>query len=978
MIAKNNENVSLIFTVETNIKNVMNKIRLLTLENISSAEVIYEDNYGNPKVSKLLSSETLEGKLELTFEYFYAKKFDLVIHDEILENAVAGIEVVSLNQYDFYEDKDIDVRLDKTLMTAESHCGQHASNSPDRAIDGSYDTHFHSAGYSGSYGDFTLELGKEYLIDRVHMITRSASNGTGNGRILAYQILYKTTKDEEWQKVFEQLTEEAGDDRYAFFKPVLASEICVRVTSGKNKYIMIHEMDVFKHNLIEERIGNLFTDESELELKDSVTLEEIEVLQSELVTKNYLDRIDNAKRLYQKRVIKKSYDISLNIGQIFDKVYFKTDKIVLEADIKYIDFFTGDSKLLKSEIKRDKSNYTLTIPKIQASEAELIVYGIDDIVEVEANRYIPKNTIKAKSSVSTWSDASPEKMLDDDESTYFHSNKYNSGSFGDVYLSLEKPEVISKVEFKTDHPSGSNGEIYRYEILYKEDTQGSIWKSLYTSERNTSAGWKVTEFEPTFMSDICIRVHESSGNWILINEVEISTAKSELQDILTKVYTDMSCSRVKDDVKLRDINKLIELLPDSILGMKAKILWLNDNVLEISGFSLDTIDSSYQNYEEVLRVENCLDLISTSYKLEKKTDYLIESSRDIKLCIISDDQDTPIQNIIDIKSGKNMIYTKSISGDIFILRESTEAVALSMYNVKKSDTHYKTGEYDVRDLFKRKNRDGVITLEGKNFIIRGEISWILQNLDEHQFVDGMANLDHAIDYLTLLIDKNQSYTTNYKVVNLKRVFWQNLTGKTAIKSTDKGSYIEFNKDLGFLLQDNIENIIKEELSELLAAIHVSKEIYAPGICSILKTILKKIMLLKNQEYIDVPTTSLENLATKLLLFGNDDKIITYIYKNLQQQDIGQTNSRIMSKICLWITEFLQRDISTYFISLGIEIEADILTECNSYIAPMIDLNDITFENHKELVKEELDKFNENYISLVNGNGGDTVAKQFRK
>ncbi|MGL5544324.1 MAG: discoidin domain-containing protein [Cetobacterium sp.] len=975
MIAnRNDENLSLIFTIETNIKNVMNKIRLTTLEDISSAEIRYEDSYGYGKISKLLSSEILDGKIELTFEKFYAKKFDLVIYDEISENTITGIDVVPLNQYEFYEDKDVDVRLDKTIMIAESHCGQHASNSADRAIDGTVDTYFHSAGYSGSYADFTLQLGKEYLIDRVHMVTRSATNGSGNGRILAYQVLYKTSRDEEWQKVFEQLTEEVGDDRYSFFKPVLATEICIRVTNGKNRYVMIHEMDVFKHNLIEERISNLFTDESELELKEEVTLEEIERIQSELQTKSYLDRIDNAKNLYQKRVIKKIYEIPLSEERIFDKVYFKTDKIVLEADIKYIDLINGTTKLLKTEIIRNKSSYTLNIEKIKTSKAELIVYGIDNIEDIETNKYISKNTMTAKSNISTWSDCTPEKMLDNNEETYFHSNRYSSDSYGDVYLSLEKPEIISKIEFKTAHPSGSNGQIHRYEILYKEDSLGAIWKSLYKSEVITSKGWRVAEFEPTFMSDLCIRVYESYGSWILINEIEISTSKSEIKDSLLKVYTDISCTRVKDNIKLRDINSLIEAYPDSILGMKAKILWLNDNVLEVLGFSLDSIDDSYQNYAETLRVENCLDLISTSYKFEKKTDYLIESSRDIKMCIISDDQEGPLQNIMEIKSGKNMIYTKAISGDIFILREDTEALGLSLYNVKKSENHYKIGEYDVSDLFKRKDREGIISLEGKNFIIRGEVSWLLQNLDENEFVDGMANLDHAIDYLGLLIDKNQSYTTDYKIPNLKRVFWQNLSGKTAVKSTDKGCYIEFNKELGFLLQDNIENIMKEELSELLSLVHVSKEIYSPGIYSILKTILKKIILLKNQDYIDIPTTPLESLATKLLLFANNDRIITYIYKNLQKQDIGQSNSRVLSKICLWITEFLQRDISSYFTSIGIEIEADILVECNTYIQPKIDLNEITFLNHKELVKEELDKFNESYISLVNRNGGDTIAK----
>ena len=969
-----NEDICLVFSIETNIKNVINKIELVTSKNITEAEIFYEDNYGHLKQSKLLEVENKNGSLELTFEYFYAKEFELVIYDNLLEEEIENINILPLNQKDFYEDEDVDVRLDKTIMIATSHCGQHASNSPDRAIDDRLDTHFHSAGYSGSYGDFTVELGKEYLIDRVHLITRSDSNGTGNGRIRAYEVLYKTTANEEWQKVFEQLTEEVGDDRYAFFKPVLASEICIRVTNGKNKYVMIHEMDMFKHNLIEERIGNLFTDELETEIKDEVTLADVENIEKDLKTQTYLERISNAKKLLLKRALKKEFEVPLTEKRTLDKIYFTTSETVLEADIRYVDL-NGVSRLIKSELIKDGENYTLNIEKIVSSEITIVLYGVENIGDIATNKYIPKSTITAKSNVSTWSSCTPDKMLDDDESTYFHSNQYSTSiGYGDVYLSLSSPEIISKLEFKTAHPSGSNGEIHQYEILYKEATEAPVWKSVYMSEVNNSEGWRLAEFPEVYASDICIRVHQSYGNWILINEVEICSNKSELEKLFLEIYTDISCSSVKDGVKLRDINRLIESYPDSILGMKAKMLWLTDNNLNIFDFKIDVIDKDYTNFEEFLRVEKSLDLISTSYKVGKQTDYLIESNRDVRLCIISAEQENPLQNIIQIKAGKNFIYSKNMSGDIFVLRDEYSELGLSLYNVEKSDTHYKTGDYNVNDLFKRKRLDEVVTIEGKNFIIRGNINWILSNLDEHQFVDAMANLDHTIDYITLLIDKNQLYTTDYRVTNLKRLFWQNLSGEVDLKSTTEGVYIEFNRDLGFLFQDNIENLVKEELSEVISSIHLSKEIYTPAVYSFVKTILKKVMILKNQEIIDIPSTPLENLATKLLLFANNDRIVTYIYKNLQRQEIGQSGSKVMSLICLWITEFLERDISKYFISLGLDIEEEVLRECNTYIQPMIDINEITFENYKELIEEELQKFNQSYNSLVNRNGGDTVAK----
>ncbi|MGL4988012.1 MAG: hypothetical protein ACRC5F_02020, partial [Cetobacterium sp.] len=133
-------------------------------------------------------------------------------------------------------------------------------------------------------------------------------------------------------------------------------------------------------------------------------------------------------------------------------------------------------------------------------------------------------------------------------------------------------------------------------------------------------------------------------------------------------------------------------------------------------------------------------------------------------------------------------------------------------------------------------------------------------------------------------------------------------------------------------------------------------------------------LLKNTDSIDIQNTPIESLATKLFLFSNNDRMITAIYKTLVKEELGQNNNTVMSKICLTITKYLERDISSYFTGIGIELEPNILDECRTYIEPTIDINDITFENYKELVREEREKFNQNYTSLVNKNGGDTVGK----
>ncbi|MGL5188931.1 MAG: discoidin domain-containing protein, partial [Cetobacterium sp.] len=253
------------FVLETDRKNVMNQIKVVTSGKIYRSEVSYQDEHGYEIKLEALEIEEKDGETILTFDTFYCDKFNLMLDGDITDDLIQNIKITQLNQNNFYENKDVDVRLSKNDLVAISHCGQFEDNSPDKAIDGSLDTGFHSSTYSGSYGDFVVELGKDYVIDRVRFTTRADNEGQGNGRIRAYEILYKNRKSDEWRRAFQQLTDESGNDREAKFEPILATEICIRVTNGKNKYVVIKELDIFKYNYIDERIASLFTDKTERE-----------------------------------------------------------------------------------------------------------------------------------------------------------------------------------------------------------------------------------------------------------------------------------------------------------------------------------------------------------------------------------------------------------------------------------------------------------------------------------------------------------------------------------------------------------------------------------------------------------------------------------------------------------------------------------------------------------------------------------------
>ncbi|MGL4672253.1 discoidin domain-containing protein, partial [Cetobacterium sp.] len=445
------------FVLETDRKNVMNQIKVVTSGKIYRSEVTYQDEHGYEIKLEALEIEEKDGETILTFDTFYCDKFNLMLDGDITDDLIQNIKITQLNQNNFYENKDVDVRLNKNDLVAISDCGQFEDNSPDKAIDGSLDTAFHSSTYSGSYGDFVVELGKDYVIDRVRFTTRADNEGQGNGRIRAYEILYKNRKSDEWRRAFQQLTDESGNDREAKFEPILATEICIRVTNGKNKYVVIKELDIFKYNYIDERIASLFTDKTERELKIETTLNDIESLQSEITTKSYLDRLENAKELYILRLPQNYVEIGLNEEKIFDRVQFTSSDRVLRAHIKYTDVY-GVERLVESNLEMLGNIYTLNINKVMTSKASLVIYGEARIENIFTNSYdrlqfcIDEDIdLRITSDKITASTTHPNNsypisnMFDGNINSQFHCTQYENVGYCDVYFKLDKEYLIDKL-----------------------------------------------------------------------------------------------------------------------------------------------------------------------------------------------------------------------------------------------------------------------------------------------------------------------------------------------------------------------------------------------------------------------------------------------------------------------------------------------------------------------------------------------------
>ncbi|MGL4803015.1 discoidin domain-containing protein [Cetobacterium sp.] len=550
------------FEVQTENKSVISTLRLSNIGRVLKGQIKYIDEHGYEKFSNSLKIEENSSETTIEFEKFYGNSFELSLYGPIEQNG--SIEVIEIPQDEFYANEDIDVRIDKSIITAKSLCGQYSNNSPIYAIDNNSETTFHSADYrnygTGEYGDFTLELDNVKLINRVKFQTRSSYNG----RIKAYEILYKTSSTEEWKKVYEQLAEESGDFREAAFKPVLASEICIRVTDGHNYFVVFHEIDLFKYNTLEEKISNLFTDETQTVIKDSVTLEDIENLEIGLITESYINTLKKAKELYIDSLIPEEFEVPLSENTVLDEIVFVCEQRILRVCLSYENSL-GKNVVIRCNPVIDEENITLNFRKILTKKAKILMYGADRIHKVKNNSYLLSEfcineDIDTRVSVENLQVSSNNEdssypltnMFDKDIDTRFHSRNYND--YVQVNLKLDKEYLIDRLRL-ISFRSNTSGLINKFNVLVKDLNQenwiefGSYDVESYKNE------WLMVENIPYLTDEICVRVEDSVNKWVIINELELFI-HNLLEDSINNLFEDSNFVSLKPEIKYEEILEL--------------------------------------------------------------------------------------------------------------------------------------------------------------------------------------------------------------------------------------------------------------------------------------------------------------------------------------------------------------------------------------------------------------------------------------
>lgn len=577
--------------------------------------------------------------------------------------------------------------------------------------------------------------------------------------------------------------------------------------------------------------------------------------------------------------------------------------------------------------------------------------------------FVDKNCITASSNISVWNGNGPDLILDDSEDTLFHSNQFSNGGYGDVYFKFEESRVINKIEFLTRHPSANNGRIDQYEILYKNSNFDAGWISIYQSETTAEKGWKVAEFQDILVSDICIRVHSSYGNWIVMNDIKFYSNVSVENDLKT-IFESLDCMVVKSQIRLKEITELknryqenIEILNLLDIG---KYVWLHNNKVTRKKLKLLASNENRDEYFDTLKIKYNLSIKSVGITFKSKKEYLIISSEDVDLYDIENFENLRDKKV-EIKKGLNSIYLKENAKELFLVDDITKNIDITIFNADEIK-NYSIGKVNYREFIEDKtNILGLV--EGKNFICQLNKEEIKNSYNEFEFLQSIENLDTIFNYIYFLLNRNEYY----HVSPFKRVLVQGISSNVVEqKTTPNGSYTTFGGMSKLMFNKSIEELANPNFCRVIAKDFIGSSDANDELKELLIFLLTKELEFRYSRVMIVPEDNQRALWIKLRLFFNSDRFLPNLYKKFQGFNFNGIENQL-EKIILWVVELLQRDISKYFIENGYEISNEILSQCNEYPELAIDLNRVNFSNYKELIEEEITIINNNYKRNLEGN-----------
>ncbi|MBC2854478.1 hypothetical protein [Cetobacterium sp. 2G large] len=581
------------------------------------------------------------------------------------------------------------------------------------------------------------------------------------------------------------------------------------------------------------------------------------------------------------------------------------------------------------------------------------------------NNKIPNDSITASANLSHFGNNEVSLVLDGNLETVYASNgSYPTGSYGDIYFKLPQHRVLEKIDFYTSNLRGW-GLIQSFEVLYKNNISTADWISVFRSSNwETSEGLRTAEFSPIFANEICIRVHGSNGRFITMNEISFYSSLMQelnmltffdeingdfiLSDFLTLAIIDEVQNDIKDFPELYSVSEIVKYL------FFSKMTTIKYNEVAISKNNSITIDE-FCNTLKIVKTDK---LNSLGMFVKNSKNVIFISNSDCEIVCFEDRKDFHYNKTIKLARGINKVFIPK-SGELFLIGDLNENIYIRGYGFDETNV-FKMGESKFNQFLNLQNGRKNMFIEGKNFIANIDINWIKNSFDEHRFLDAIITIDAYYDYLYAILDTPLYFDKNI----IKRLLWQgDSEERVGIKNTDIGSILNFGGDASLFFKNGIHNFATPLICRLTAEEMVSNKFFSKELSDLLKLGFYKTFEFKYNKVLALTGENKKDIFIKIMLYSNSDRFITRLFRKYYTYEFSE-NENPLDKLALWLSELICRNVASLFIQKGYTLSQDTINLCNKYPNLFLDIDNITFENHKEFFRRERELFNQYYLNRI--------------
>ncbi|MGL5209625.1 discoidin domain-containing protein [Cetobacterium sp.] len=991
---------------------IFDRVEFITEGQISKIHLKYKDTFGFER-EKEVPFEIEGDNVSINFEKIMTNKASIIIYGKSQIYGIQKIYQIKTNSYNLEEfaiDEDIDTRLQRESFSIRHSALSGGYNDIEKLFDGDLVGQVHFKKTPGAY--IYLKLNKPMLIEAGRVM--SYRNGT-SGFLQKYKVSLKNSFDESWVDLgsFER-GEYLNDWLEIKGQKYLTDEVWFDFEQGENNWALINEVEVFAYNILEEKINNLFKTSECLELKDSVTIDDINnLLAKDLFKQEYIDKLILAKQIYIEKIfqpiefhVKNSEFLVANGLEIkFEEL---SDKI-LDISVYYKDSL-GNKKVIKdlnltADLENQKligyfSEKVLMDPKIQlildedekwkvkSGEFNIInqkeFYNNEDVSNIYSNDLITLETSCVEKN-------GLENILDGNSETY-----YQNLELGDIVFKFQNKKIFNSLTLLSEVVGQNTGKIYSASIFYRSENQNS-WEKLANYENTSPISSMHIEFTPTLAKEIRVIFQRTVDSQIVVNKVEFNVY-NKFDETVEKIFKDKEMfTKLNSNITKDLVERLKSRISSStsIISTKLKIaenILNNNNELEYDIFTLKALEHDTNYYFTKLQTGTTGRTYPTPYYVYPNTDHVFISNKDLRLELSLADHKPLSEQTFYIKKGINIVNLGDKTGHVFINGGSNggREEEIKLYTTDEvTGLHYKYG-FTTEEEFYSKERNltykednhvssNTAYIEGKNFTSAIRYDWIRDNIPYGTLTNRVKALDEFLDFLYYIAEAG-TYFEN--AVPYKRLMWEGGTANPHAGGCYAGAYTAYsnnplailNKDLssfasgwvvghevGHEMDSNsyLMGIFGEVMNNWFAEEGRIKYLKNPRCAPNLVNIMDTEVSIYDMGFFD-------RLAfwIKLRLYYNDGDFFVKYHNIMRHLPTELEIFSVPDRLMIMASMIIGRDTSDYFLRHKFPITESAVEISSKYPKFTIDITKINWDNQEEFREEEKNRIYQIYKEKV--------------